>query len=119
MTLAYQLKEAGAVPLLQEAATIVEHSGLAKGVVQNLKTGELDAFGALCVASGAKPKMVTSESPDECGVPANKMAVVFGCMEAIEATVGADIAVWSDKSTPEQVSRTFRLLADRIQISVI
>lgn len=116
MTLA-ALRDAGAPDLLRDAALLVEQRGLARGVVHNPKTGEVDAFGALCLAAGSKAKHLKVDDVVVCRVPPVKQGVVLGCVEALEADHG-DLPVWSDRSTSIAVAREFRRLADRLCIVV-
>ncbi len=109
------LRDAGAPDLLSDAALLVEERGLAKGVLHNPKTGEVDAFGALCLAAGAKPKHLKVDDVVACKVPPVKQGVVLGCVEALEAQFG-DLPVWSDGSTSIAVAREFRRLAERLRI---
>lgn len=111
------LRDAGAPELLRQAALLVEERGLAKGVTYNPKTREVDAFGALCLAAGAKPKHLKVDDVVGCRVPPVKQGVVLGCMEALEASHG-DLPSWSDRSTSIAVAREFRQLADRLAIVV-
>jgi hypothetical protein len=111
------LRDAGAPDLLRDAALLVEERGLAKGVVHNPKTGEVDAFGALCLAAGSKVKHLKLDDVVACKVPPVNQGLVLGCVDALEAQFG-DLPVWSDGSTSIGVAREFRRLADRLCIVV-
>ena len=111
------LRNAGAAELLNKAAEIIQDRGIARGVVHNFKTGEVDAFGALCIAAGAKPKHLTIDDVEMCKVPLVRQGAVVACVETVEAYVG-DITTWSDRSTPQEVATQFNEIADRILIAV-
>lgn len=111
------LKKLGAPELLENAATIIQEKGQAKGITCDLSTGKIDALGALCLAAGAKPKNLITDDPTKVGIPSSKIGIVLVCVDAIEAE-HKNIAKWSDQCTTKQIVKEFLDLRDTIIISI-
>lgn len=116
------LNEAGIADILLNAIIVLRERGHTRGITHNPKTGNIDARGALLLATGAKPANISGfiTTPEEAKIPEYWLPKAYAAIELVENMVG-DIEEWNDNpnTTQQEIEKTFKKLATMLQIAVI
>lgn len=83
--------------LLLKAASILKERGKVNGVCIHPRTGQVDLWGALCLAGGARPENLLDDIAkiDEY-VPQAQIGVVLSAFHLVSEFVGEDPVEWAD-----------------------
>lgn len=106
--------------LLWKAAGEIEFRGdIAIGVHYNPHEDLVDAYGAICLAAGAKLDKILSYGDDleQVAAPA-EIHRIQAAVDAIEAWFDIDITNWSDTRDAPTVVTGLRFVADKIAVAV-
>ena len=108
-------KKVKANELLIRAADEIANRGVSRGSCRG-PDGSVDAWGALCLAAGAKYENLDNHVDDAYDyVPHGHIAALMSSYRLASAAVGHDIAEWSDTATKEQVAWLFQRLAHQVE----
>jgi hypothetical protein len=115
------LKELGAHDAYERAAVILEKHGFSNHTTYDPYTKEVDLWGAILLACGAKEKFLAEGVTDaeECGVaPFMCGRARFFC-EYLELVTGKEIAEWCACHAQEDAISLLKKASDRIAITVL
>jgi hypothetical protein len=82
-----------------------------------MKTGAVDLWGALLLASGVKVGRVNDDTPDS-DIPAAWQAAVVVAWEALDWACGQDPISWQDTKTLGEVVVAIDKAATRLEIAI-
>lgn len=104
----------GVNQVLGDAADILEVRGLNRGSVIHPFTGEVDIWGALCLAAGAREQDL-DDHPDliDDSVPQPSRGLVEVAYRAVSLMVGDDASNWGDQHSQAEVVEVLRHLSTR------
>lgn len=115
------LKELGAHHVYEQAIEILEKHGFSNHATYDPYSKEVDIWGAILLACGAKEKLLAEGIADaeECGVaPFMCGRARFFC-EYLELITEKEIAEWCAIYTKEDAVALLRKASDRVAITVL
>lgn len=112
------LRIVGADTILKKAADIIDDRGLNRGSAIHSFTGQVDVWGAVCLAGGADPDEIDDDVTElDRYVPLASRGPVQAAYELVSLTVGDDASTWGDRRSEAEVSAMLRHLSNLISIS--
>lgn len=115
------LKKLGADDIYSEAVGLIVGHGFSNHATYDPYTGEIDIWGAILLACGAKEKLLLEGfmEPEECGVPPFMCSRARFFCEYLELITNVEISEWCSTHTQANALFLLQQASDRVAITVL
>jgi len=115
------LKDLGAHRIYDKASELILVNGFSQHNTYDPYTKEIDIWGAILLACGAKEKLLAEglTEPEECGVPPFMCGRARFFCEYLELIINKEIAEWCNAHTKDEAISLLKKASDRVAITVL
>lgn len=115
------LKDLGAHTIYSKAIELVLEHGFSNHATYDPYTKEIDIWGAILLACGAKEKLLAegNTEAEECGVPPYMCGRARFFCEYIEIITDMEITEWCSVHTQKEALSLLEKASDRVAITVL